>query len=374
MDQFRFRAAMGSSGVQPGPNDADRTFAVATTNIAAAEVAGLRSNQLGNTDLKPERSTEFETGVDTRLFNGRVNLELTYYTKQTKDALIAMPIAPSSGAAVTSQLTNLGAVKNWGYEGLLTAQLFDRRNISWDVTFNASHNSNELITLGNDATGKPIPTIGTGNTRQAEGYPLNSVWTRRYKYADANGDKMLVPAEITVDTAFQYLGYQQPRLEFSVVNGIDLFNRRMRLTSLIDHKSGYVVLNNEQSFLCQQSTSCPATSTLNPSLFLQARTLALRDGTNVNGAVFTTAHGFYEEPNFWRLREIALAYTFSEATAQRFFKVKGVNVNVAARNLKIWTDWTGVDPEQNYSQGDTQSTLLTAGPPMYFTARFNFRF
>ncbi|MCC6316384.1 MAG: SusC/RagA family TonB-linked outer membrane protein [Gemmatimonadaceae bacterium] len=374
LDQFRFRAAMGSSGVQPGPNDADRTFSVTTTNIASADVGGLRSNQLGNADLKPERSTEFETGIDSRLFGGRVNWEITYYRKQTKDALIAMPIAPSSGAAVTSQLTNLGAVKNWGWENLLTAQLFDRRNLSWDMTFNLSHNSNELLTLGNDATGKPIPTIGTGNTRQAEGYPLNSVWTRRYKFSDANGDKIIVPDEVTVDTAFTYLGYQQPRLELSIVNGIDLFNRRLRITSLLDHKSGYIVLNNEQSFLCQQSTSCPATSTLNPSLFLQARTIALRDGTRVAGAVYTTNDGFYEAPNFWRLREVALAYTFADDVAQRFFKVRGASINVAARNLKIWTDWTGVDPEQNYSQGDTQATLLTAGPPMYITARFNFRF
>lgn len=374
LDQFRIRAAMGSSGVQPGPNDADRTFSVATTNIASTDVGGLRSNQLGNAELKPERSTEFETGFDARLFSGRVNWEVTYYRKQTKDALIAMPIAPSSGAAVTSQLTNLGAVKNWGYENLITAQLFDRRNISWDITFNASHNSNELITLGTDATGKPIPTIGTATTRQAEGYPLNSVWTRRYTYSDANGDKIIVPAEVSVDSAFSYLGYQQPRLELSIINGIDLFNRRLRITSLIDHKSGYYVLNNEQSFLCQQSTSCPATSTLNPSLFLQARTIALRDGTNIGGSVFTTPHGFFEKPDFWRLREIALAYTFSENTAQRFFKVRGASINVAARNLKLWTDWTGVDPEQNYSQGDTQATLLTAGPPMYLTARFNFRF
>ena len=183
-----------------------------------------------------------------------------------------------------------------------------------------------------------------------------------------------MPAEVKVDTGFAYLGYQQPRIELSIVNGIDLFNRRLRITSLIDHKSGYYVLNNEQSFLCQQSTSCPATSTLNPSLFLQARTIALRDGTNVNGTIYTTGHGFYEKPDFWRLREIAMAYTFSEDMAQRWFKVRGASVNVAARNLKLWSNWTGVDPEQNYSQGDTQNTLLTAGPPMYLTARFTSRF
>ncbi|MGQ0648488.1 MAG: SusC/RagA family TonB-linked outer membrane protein [Gemmatimonadaceae bacterium] len=368
LDQVRLRVAMGSSGVQPGPNDADRTFAVAGTNIADLEVSGLRSNQLGNADLKPERSTEFEIGVDSRLFSSRVNWEATYYRKQTKDALVAMPIAPSSGAAVTSILTNLAAVRNWGYETLINAQAVDRRWLAWDITFSASHNANKLLTLGNDATGKPIPTIGTGNTRQAEGFPLNSVWTRPYTYNDANGDKILTPNEVVIDTTFRYLGYQQPRLELSIINGFDLFNRRVRVTALVDHKSGYFVLNNEQSFLCQQSTSCPATSTLNPSLYLQARTIAIRDG------VPSTGHGFYEKPDFWRLREISASYTLSEATAQKFFRVRSASLNLAARNLKLWTDWTGVDPEQNYSQGNTQSTLLTAGPPTYYTLRFNVRF
>jgi outer membrane receptor protein involved in Fe transport len=374
MDQVRFRIALGASGVQPGANDADRTFSVTTTNIAAAEASGLLSNQLGNANLKPESSTEFEVGLDSRLLNNRVNWELTYYRKQTKDALISMPLAPSSGSAETSILTNLGAVRNWGFETLINAQAVDTRAVSWDITLSASHNSNKLLTLGNDASGKPIPTIGTGNTRQAEGYPLNSVWTRRYTYKDANNDKIIVPDEVVVDTAFTYLGYQQPRLELSIINGVDLFNRRLRLSALLDHKGGYVILNNEQSFLCQQSTSCPATSTLNPSLFLQARTIALRDGTRVGGATFTTGHGFYEEPNFWRLREVSANYNLPDNMAQRLFRVRGASLNFAARNVKLWSDWTGVDPEQNYSQGNTQATLLTAGPPTYYTLRFNLKF
>ena len=368
LDQLRFRVALGASGVQPGPNDADRTFSVTSTNIAAVDASGLRSNQLGNADLKPERSTEFEIGLDSRLLTSRVNWEVTYYRKQTKDALVSMPIAPSSGAAVTSILTNLAAVRNWGFETLVNAQAIDRRAVSWDITFSASRNSNELITLGTDKTGKPIPTIGTGTTRQAEGYPLNSVWTRRYRYSDANGDKIITPSELTVDTGFTYLGYQQPRLELSIINGLDLFNRRVRISALVDHKSGYWVQNTEQSFLCQQSTSCPATSTLNPSLFLQARTIAIRDG------VPSTPHGFFEKPDFWRLREISVNYAMPERLAERWLRMRGASVNLAARNVKVWTDWTGVDPEQNYSQGDTQNTLLTAGPPAYYTLRFNLKF
>lgn len=368
MDEVRLRMSYGAAGVQPGPNDAERTFAVNTTNIAGTDVAGLRSSQLGNAALKPERSTEFETGADVRLFNGRLSVEGTYYRKTTQDALIARIIAPSAGASANSQLTNLGSVRNWGYETLINAQLVSRRSISWDVTLNGSHMSNELLSLGTDAAGKPIPTIGTGTIRQAEGYPLNSTWTRRFTYADANGDKIITPAEVTIDTAFQYLGYSQPRLEFSVTNGLDLFNRRLRIVALVDRKAGYFVQNSEQSFLCQQSTSCRATSTLNPSLFEQARAIAIRDGLP------STPHGYFERPDFWRIREVSATWTIPESLTMRFLKGRSANLNVAARNLKVFTDWTGVDPEQNYSQGDTQLTLLTAGPPTYITARLFLRF
>jgi TonB-linked SusC/RagA family outer membrane protein len=368
LQQFRLRTAIGASGVQPGPNDALRTFGAVNTNIAAVDAAGLRSALLGNANIKPERSTEFEAGFDAQLMSGRVNWEVTYYRKQTKDALIQLPIAPSAGSAVTSILTNLASVRNSGFETLINAQALDRRWLSWDITVSASHNSNELLDLGTDPSGNPNPTIGTGTIRQAVGYPLNGNWTRRYRYNDANNDKIITPNEVQVDTAFTFLGYSQPRLELSVTNGFDLFNRRVRLTAMVDHKSGYFVQNTEQSFLCQQSTSCVATSTLNPSLFLQARTIAIRDG------VPSTPHGFFEKPNFWRLREISANYAVPDQVARNFFKVAGLSLNLAARNVAVWTDWTGVDPEQNYSQGDTQATLLTAGPPSYYTLRFNVKF
>ncbi|HEX4933983.1 MAG TPA: TonB-dependent receptor, partial [Gemmatimonadaceae bacterium] len=368
LDQFRLRTALGAAGVQPGPNDADRTFSVTTTNIASTDVAGLRSNQLGNPDIKPERSTEFEAGFETRFLGSRVSFDYTFYRKQTKDALVQMVIAPSAGASVTSNLTNLAAVRNWGHEALLNAQVVATRLASWDVTVSASHNSNKLVTLGNDASGKPIPTIGTGNIRQAEGYPLNSTWTRRFAYGDANNDGYITPNEVTVDTAFTYLGYSQPRLELSVTNGLSLFRDRVRLAALVDHKSGYYVSNTEQSFLCQQSTSCKGTSSLDATLWEQARAIAIRDG------VPSTPHGYYEKPDFWRIREVSATYAFGDRFAQRYLRMRGASVSVAARNLKVFTDWTGVDPEQNYGQGDTQQTLLTAGPPRYFTARANFRF
>ncbi|MCC6930404.1 MAG: SusC/RagA family TonB-linked outer membrane protein [Gemmatimonadaceae bacterium] len=368
LSSLRLRTAFGASGVQPGPNDALRTFAVATTNIAGSEVAGLRSSLLGNTKLKPERTQELEFGTDSRFFNDKVNLELTYYNKTSSDALIAQTIAPSAGSAATTVLANLGEVRNSGYEALLSAQLLARRLVSWDLTISASRNSNELLTLGTDAAGKPIPPIIGTSTQQRPGYPLNGYWQRNFSYNDANKDGIIVPAEVTIADSITYQGYSQPRLELSFVNGLDLFNRRVRISSLIDHKSGYKVLNSEQQFLCQQSLSCKATSSHDATLFEQARAIAQRFKTP------QTTAGYMEEVSFTRIREVSVTYNVSPEWSRRLFKSQSVGIVGAVRNLAIFSDWTGVDPEQNYGEANLQQTLLTAGPPRYFTVRVNVRY
>jgi len=368
LNYFRPRFSYGASGVQPGPNDAARTYATTVTSIASSDIGGLRSNLLGNAKLKPERSTEFETGFDARFLNSRVNLEVTYYNKLSKDALIDQTLAPSAGTSNSTVKANLGAVKNLGYEALLNAQVVNHQTASWDVTFSGSHNSNKLVTLGKDASGREIPPIIGTTISQKPGYPLNGYWTRPYKWSDANGDGIVTPSEVTIGDTAVFQGYSQPRLELSITNGVELFNHRLRLTALVDHKSGYRVLNSEQQFLCQQSVSCKDISSLVVPLWRQARAVANR---------FTpvqTSNGFIEDNKFTRIREVSATYNIPESFTRKYVRAQGASVNFGVRNIAVFTDWTGVDPEQNYGQGDTQQTLLTAGPPRYYTARINLRY
>ena len=362
---FRPRISFGASGVQPGPNDAARTYATVLTSIAGGDIGGLRSNLLGNNKLKPERSTEIETGFDARFFNSRVNLEMTYYNKMSKDALIDQTLAPSGGTSNNTIKANLGSVKNYGFEALVNAQVLTRSLVAWDVTFSGAHNTNKLVTLGKDPTGKDIPPIIGTTISQKAGYPLNSYWTRPYKWSDANNDGIITPSEVAIGDTAVFQGYSQPRLEISITNGLDLFNRRVRITALVDHKSGFRVLNSEQQFLCQQSVSCKDISSENVPLWRQARAVANR---------FTpvqTSNGFIEENSFTRIRELSAAYNVPESFAKKYMRARGASLNFGVRNIAVFTDWTGVDPEQNYGQGDTQQTLLTAGPPRFYTMRLS---
>jgi outer membrane receptor protein involved in Fe transport len=143
LNQLRFRAAYGSSGVQPGVNDALRSFQSNTINVQGTDRPAVTYAAVGNTELKPEKTTEFETGFETRLFNQRTTVDLTYYRKRTKDALIDAIVPPSAGAAANVR-RNLGATQNEGWELLLTSKLLDRPWLGLDVTLNGAHNTNEV--------------------------------------------------------------------------------------------------------------------------------------------------------------------------------------------------------------------------------------
>ena len=182
---------VGSAGQQPGPNDAMRFFSPQTTNIGGTDQGGVLFNYSGNVDLKPEKATEFEGGFDLKLLDGRVNMEATYYSKLTKDALIDAIVPPTVGSLSTVLKRNLGSVKNAGFEGLLNAQILDRRSFAWDFTFSGSTNANKLVSLGNVP-----PQIGA-TIQQRAGYPLNSYWSRRINsFDDKNGDGIIVRDEI----------------------------------------------------------------------------------------------------------------------------------------------------------------------------------
>ena len=370
LSTLRLRTAYGFAGQQPGPNDALRTFSATATSVANTDVSGLLSSALGNADIRPERTREFEAGFEAKVWDSRVNFDFTYYNKKNTDQLFALPIAGSAGTAAISVLTNLGGTQNTGVEFLINTQILDSRDFGWDLTFSASKNANKIISLGFKPNGDTIPSIGVGGiVQQRSGLPIHSYWSRPFSYTDPDGDGLLTSANVVVDTAWRFRGYSQPRDEVSITNGFEAFGRRLRITALADFKSGSNLLNNEQGFLCQQSVSCPYISSLTASLPNQARALAYRDQGTLN-----TAWGFIEQLQFWRLREISAVYTMPDRFARMWFHAASANVNMAVRNIKVWTSYTGVDPEANYGQGDTQQTLLTAGPPRYVNLRINLRY
>jgi TonB-linked SusC/RagA family outer membrane protein len=367
VNQFRLRSAYGASGVQPGSTAALITFSTTSLNVpttlsatTGTDTPGLRSNTLGNADLKPETSAEFEGGFDMRFLKNRANLEVTYYSKQTRDALVSQPIAPSAAPASTTVLRNLGSVKNAGIEATLTTTLVDRKNFGWDAAISASHLANKVVSLGYDASGNPNKTVGTGASRDSVSVSVNGVFYRPYTYHDDDGNGYLSVNEVHVDSTFQYWGYNIPRDIASVQTAFELLARTLRINLQFDYKGGGMLLDQTSNIQCAQSNSCPGASNLDASLAEQARNIATR---NANP---TTAVGFLYPNQFWRFREASVSWTVPTQLT-RFTRAQNAQITFASRNLHLWTRYKGPDPEGTYTDADTPSSYSTSGQRTYFT-------
>jgi hypothetical protein len=150
---LRFRGAFGKSGQQPGAFDRFTTF----SSLAATTGAGIQPDNLGNDKLKPEVSREYEFGGEVGLFNDRAGVDVTYFTRETQDALVARQFAPTGGFRNT-QLDNIGLLSAYGWELKFTALAVDQQNLTIDVFANAAFLHQEIASMGG------APAIKTGGS------------------------------------------------------------------------------------------------------------------------------------------------------------------------------------------------------------------
>ena len=367
VNSVRLRYAYGQSGVQPGPNDALRFYTANTASIGNADQPIIVQAALGNANLKPERSAEHEGGFEARLFGERVNFDATYYSKITQDALISAVLPPSYGS-VASQLRNLGAVKNAGVELSLTTQVIDRSSFGWDVNVVMSSNDNKVVSLGTTP-----PQIGT-TTRIVAGYPVSGYWARPITgWQDKNSDGLLTyfadeaRNEVFVGDSAIFRGYATPRYTTTLANGFEMLNRRLRLQTMWDWRSGSLWYNNTERIRCTRP-NCSGRNNLNASFVDQAMNIA------ANEHAARTLDGFLQTGAFVRLREASLLYTFGDNLARRLTRGRSLSVALTARNLKLWTGYRGADPESAFnttSGTDAPSEFQTIAPPSYFIMRVN---
>jgi len=356
LDQLRVRSAVGESGVRPGTNDALQFLTggrEASARLSAADLPGLTLNAPGNRELKPETTREYEAGIDGTLFSSRVNVELTYYAKRSRNALIARVLPPSEGTGATTRFENLGAVTNKGFEALINTQVIQRRAFAWDLTLSGSTNANKLVDMG----GVP-PQIGA-TIQQRAGYPLNGYWQRKYTYADANNDGLIATSEITVEDSATFVGYSIPKYEATLTNGFDLFNRALRVQALVDYKGGHYLYNVKDQYRCygqpfannwntDPALNIPGSCGMvnDPSKSDEYKEIRQQDPSVNNGV-------FIQKADFIKLRDISLTYTVPSAMAQRMGTSRAA-LTFAVHNVAIlWKPhYTGPDPEVNFTGVD----------------------
>lgn len=376
VSSLRLRGSFGRSGQRPGFRNAVSFYQAVGVRRETGDIGGVELGaNIGNSELKPELSTEYEGGLDLGLLNSRVSLELTYYNKSTRDALIQRQLAPSTGAQ--TQFENLGEVTNKGVEGTLNATVLDMNNFKWNVTLNGSINSNRLVTLG---VGVDTIFLGLGAVdgnaiqRFVEGQPTAGYWQRPLlSWQDKNNDGVISPigcgptaaddtaeCEVKLGDNPAYLGNPLPKQELTLNTNVTFF-KYFRINGVVDHRGGYKLYNATEQFRCVIFTTCQAAYDKRTPLADQAARIASTLGSDA---------GYVEDASFVKLRELSLTLLAPNDWARRV-GTQNLSLTLAGRNLATWTDYKGFDPELNWNGTSNFSTadFLTQPPVRYFTAR-----
>ena len=331
LNLLRLRAAYGVTGRAPLAGTALETWAPSPTAQAGTNQPGLDLLNPGNPSLRPERGSELEMGLDASFFRDRVGLELTSFNKQTKDLILQRQLPTSNGYA-QNPYVNIGAVVNRGIEAAVSSQLVNWGRNSWDVRLNMSTLHNELTDLGG------IPAFGT-SPRYNKGYALASFFARRVKSVDVATNRAIVS-----DT-LEYMGPQFPKFEGNFSSNMTLFGN-FRFNMNVDGKRGFTVYNatteyRERSVVRTKEAVMPTLLSDNERL---RRFGPYFDSKGVSVTPNAVSEPYMEKGDFIRFREFAVNYTLPTRLAARVHAQRAT-ITAGGRNLKLWTKYTGFDPE-----------------------------
>jgi len=399
IDNLRLRGAWGQAGRAPTPFSATQSYTSSRTAVGTTVVGGLRTNSIGNPDLKPEKGTEYELGFESDAARGRLGLEVTYYQKKMNDLLVAIALPPSVGFAGT-QLQNLGSTLNKGIEASLTVTPIDRRKLTWESRFNFAYNSNKLLSLDTIRTCKPwtgevctpgkaaaedIPggaSYTPGLQRNRVGYPLGAFFVR-YPKRDANGKYVFTGTSPNLtpvyDTAFTFVGPAWPPRTLSWGNNITLFNN-FHIYGLLDYQGGHYQMNYKEYNRCAVVANGPNCERLSkPGVSPEDRALY---GTAGNPVVVTspmTQTLYLEKADFVKLRDLSLTFNVPTSITSRT-RMQTANIVLTGHNLAMWTKYSGLDPEVNgygsnvvRGSGATSQFVRVDAYSMPMTKRFTFQ-
>ena len=338
VDQLRLRAAYGASGLQPGAFDAIRTYTASGGFLTPASA--------GNPNLGPERSTELEAGLDAALFDDRLGLELTYFDGSTKDAILSRQSPPSDGFP-GFQLFNAGQVDRNGLEWIVRATPIRTGNLALDLTLSGSRNSYNIASLG--STAKVVSL--SSSVQHVVGYAPGAWWDRRVVSADYDATTKRTTNVMCDDgkggkvgcaTAPRvFLGNTVPSTEGSLGAGLTLF-KNLRVNTFVDWRAGYKKLNGNYRVRCGAFVLCR--ELYYPDEVQDKALLAA-----VQGGTAYTSH-LIEDASFTRLREVAVTYSIPGRFISRL-GASGASITLAGRNLGLWTDFKGGDPEASFNGG-----------------------
>jgi TonB-linked SusC/RagA family outer membrane protein len=369
IDNLKLRVAFGRAGNQPGYGQKFTSLTVSAEDGLSGTVP---STAYGNDQIKPERSTEIEGGFDMTFLSGRGSLDFTAYKKTIDDLILTAIVAPTTG--FSSQVINGGQLVNRGYEIGLDLTPLQTRNLTWVSRTTFAHVHGIITKL-------PVPAfntggfgIGFGASRIEVGKSPSALIARDgYDTTFVNGVRgstgcpkgapdASCGAFVSRAVHLGIVGDQTPKFNMGFTN--DLNFGPIRLSSMLEWRHAFTVANLTNNYF--------------DSSHLFADTAASTRRLAMAGVTQRNSRAYLNETSFVKLRELSLSYQVPNGIVTRLFsQARDVRLELSGRNLKTWTDYTGLDPEVSNNGNTNLNNFndITPYPPtrsFFFSISANF--
>lgn len=182
----KVRLGWAQVGNDTDPYRTSTTYAV-NTNFGNSGSATIPNSQ-NNPNLRPEKTSSWEAGLELNLFLDRVRFDFTYYNSTTEDLIFNVPVSAASG--YSSAVLNAGKTNNKGVEVSLAATVAQTDDFRWDIGANFAKNVNELVELADGIENIRYTSLFGVSLEARPGQPLGTFYGYDYQYDDA-GNKLV---------------------------------------------------------------------------------------------------------------------------------------------------------------------------------------
>lgn len=358
---------VGNSNIAPYSTYPSTSISGSYAFAGGATQPGSAPDGYGNPDLTWETTTQTNIGVDVGLLNNRIVASLDWYSKETTDLLLLVPVPVTNGGG--NVLQNVGTVKNNGIDFTLTAGIIEKDNFNWDATFNFSYFNNEVTDLGIGADGNPIEEIQgqfesiDGQSRiwnviqvgESLGQFQGSTFLGTYKTGDTDIPDGSVPGDAKYlrdadgNRVIGAIGNGTPTTQWGFNNTLTFGNWDMNIFFQGTH--GFDVYNTVAGIIVGGSGN--QRSYMSPDQLNQwtpeNQTEIPAGGENDYGST-----RYVENGGFVRLQNLSLGYSLRDVGIFDF------KFYVSSQNLFLITDYTGYDPEHTSRPANNNGTVDVA--------------
>lgn len=354
LNNLKLRAGFGITGVIPNDPYISLTKYAYGSSYYYSDgkwLPGLSVSSNPNPDLRWEKSTEFNVGLDWSVLDNRLGGSIDVYNKKTTDLLFLYTV-PTPPNLFNSTLANAGSVRNQGIEVAVNAVPVRTKDFEWKTVVTVSANKNKLLSLSNDMyesnsfmdTGGLGEPINITTHRMEEGRALGEFYGLKSVGVSENGLFLIEKPDGEVvefsndqlknDEYRQYLGSGLPKVYLGWTNNLSYKNwdLSMQFTSQL----GFKILNEPRAFYENNSIAYNRLKSVEEAPYGGQYTLS-------SSQPQTFVSYYLEDGDFLKLTNLTIGYTFPIKKNNKY--IKRVRAYLSGDNLFCITGYSGLDPE-----------------------------